>query len=373
MPKRGENIRKRKDGRWEGRYVCDRDANGKAKYRSVYAKSYSEVRQMLYAAKGGTTPPKRLRPVARTFEAVSVQWLAGCSLRLKHSTVVKYTTLLDNHILPRFGNVNLSLISDDFIAEFIREKSSELSNSTIRSLLTTIKSVLKYARKQGWYSNPTVELRVPSEQKRETSSLSSTERHQLEKFLLVDMDTTKLGIYLCLYTGLRIGELCALRWGDIDFTKRILHITSTIQRIKRTDKDGSGKTMLLISSPKSTTSARDIPLPFQLVDMLKSYAQKDDCFLISGSTVPIEPRTMQYRFKKYANQLGLTYSNPHVLRHTFATQCIELGFDAKTLSELLGHSRVEITLNRYVHSSDEHKRTQMELLFESGQNCGLRT
>ena len=274
--------------------------------------------------------------------------------------------------MPRFGDVNLSLISDDFIAEFIREKSSELSNSTIRSLLTTIKSVLKYARKQGWHSNPTVELRVPSEQKRETSSLSSTERHQLEEFLLVDMDTTKLGIYLCLYTGLRIGELCALRWGDIDFTKRILHITSTIQRIKCTDKSGPGKTMLLISSPKSMTSTRDIPLPFQLVDTLKGYAQKDDYFLISGSTTPIEPRTMQYRFKKYAKQLGLAYSNPHVLRHTFATQCIELGFDAKTLSELLGHSRVEITLNRYVHSSDEHKRTQMNLLFESGQNCGQR-
>ena len=373
MPKRGENIRKRKDGRWEGRYVCDRDANGKAKYRSVYAKSYSEVRKMLCDAKGGTTPPKRLIPVARTFGAVSAQWLSGCALRLKHSTVVKYTALLDNHILPRFGDVNLSLISDDFIAEFIQQKSSKLSNSTIRSLLTTIKSVLKYARKQGWYNNPTVELRVPSEQKRETSSLSSTERHQLVEFLLVDMDTTKLGIYLCLYTGLRIGELCALRWGDIDFTTNTLHISSTIQRIKRADKDGSEKTMLLISKPKSVTSTRGIPLPFPLVETLKSYAKKDDCFLLSGNTTPVEPRTMQYRFKKYAKQLGLSYSNPHVLRHTFATQCIELGFDAKTLSELLGHSRVEITLNRYVHLSDEHKRTQMDLLFESGQISGLRT
>jgi len=138
MPKRGENIRKRKDGRWEGRYVCDRNENGNAKYRSVYAKSYSEVRQMLYDAKGGTTPPKRSRSVAITFGDVSAQWLTGCSLRLKHSTVVKYTTLLDNHILPRFRNVNLSLNSDDSIAEFVREKSSELSNSTIRSLLTTI-------------------------------------------------------------------------------------------------------------------------------------------------------------------------------------------------------------------------------------------
>lgn len=372
MPKRGENIRKRKDGRWEGRYVYDRDANGKAKYRSVYAKSYSEVRQMLYNAKVGTTPPKRLRPVARTFGVVAAQWLTGCTLRLKHSTVVKYAALLDNHILPQFNDMNLSLISDDFIAEFIREKSSELSNSTVRSLLTTIKSVLKYAKKQGWYSNPMIELRIPSEQKREISSLSNTERHQLETFLLTDMDTTKLGLFLCLYTGLRIGELCALRWEDIDLQGSTLHISSTIQRIKRMDDNDSQKTVLLISSPKSITSTRDIPLPLQLVDLLRNYVRSDNCFLLSGNTTPVEPRTMQYRFKKYAKHIGLAYSNPHVLRHTFATQCIELGFDAKTLSELLGHSRVEITLNRYVHSSDEHKRTQMNLLFKSGQKYGLK-
>ena len=372
MPKRGENIRKRKDGRWEGRYVCDRDATGKAKYRSVYAKSYSEVRQMLYDVKGGAIPPKKLNPISRTFGFVAAQWLSGCTLRLKHSTVVKYEALLDNHILPRFKDISLSLISDDSIAEFIREKSSLLSNSTIRSLLTIIKSVLKYAKKQGWCNNPTVELRVQYGSQKDTSSLSNLERYQLESFLLADMDTTKLGLFLCLYTGLRIGELCALRWGDIDFTTRVLHIISTIQRIKSADKDSTEKTMLLISTPKSITSIRDIPLPLPLVNVLKSFTRNDDCFLLSGSTTPVEPRTMQYRFKKYAKQLGLSYSNPHVLRHTFATQCIELGFDAKTLSELLGHSCVEITLNRYVHSSDEHKRTQMDLLFKSGQDCGLK-
>jgi len=230
---------------------------------------------------------------------------------------------------------------------------------------------LKYARKQGWYNYPLDELKIPSKHKREISSLSNSERNKLEEFLITDMDTTKLGFYLCLYTGLRIGELCALRWEDINLCSMVLHIRSTIQRMKCIDHTESQKTTLLITTPKSISSVRDIPLPIRIVELLSGYEKSSNCFLLSGNTSPIEPRTMQYRFKKYAKQLGLAHSNPHVLRHTFATQCIELGFDAKTLSELLGHSRVEITLNRYVHSSDEHKRSQMNLLFMTGQDCGL--
>jgi len=373
MPKRGENIRKRKDGRWEGRYICERDTNGKAKYCSVYAKSYAEVRQLLHEARSISVQHKKTGVESKTFGNVAEQWLFQCTLRLKHSTIVKYTALLDNHILPYFKDTKLSFISEQMIAEFIMKKSSKLSNSTIHSQLTIIKSILTYARKQGLYNNTIIEIRLSSEPKREVFSLSDIERHKLESFLLTDMNPTKLGLFLCLYTGLRIGELCALRWSDIDLNTMTLHVTSTIQRIKCINSIDTRRTALVISTPKSMTSMRDIPLPFHLVDLLKIFAQQDDCFLLSGNTKPVEPRTMQYRFKKYADLLGLTYSNPHVLRHTFATHCIELGFDVKTLSELLGHSRVEITLNRYVHSSDERKRTQMNLLFESGQKYGLRT
>ncbi len=370
MPKRGENIRRRKDGRWEGRYICCRDCNGKAKYHSVYAKSYAEVRQLLCNAKAGLVLQKQKDFTLLSFETVATQWLSGCSLHLKTSTIVKYTALLNNHILPSFKGINISLVSEKLIVKFIQEKSSYLSNSTIRSLLTIIKSVLKYAIKHGWCNNLIIDIRVPAKQRKNISALSMSERQKLEKFLLTDMDTIKLGIYLCLYTGLRIGELCALRWGDIDFSTTELRIVSTIQRIKQMNQNASNKTILVISSPKSTSSIRSIPLPLQLIDLLKRYSRSDECFILSGNTKPVEPRTMQYRFKKYANQLGLSYSNLHVLRHTFATQCIELGFDVKTLSELLGHSRVEITLNRYVHSSDTQKRVQMNLLFEQGQNCG---
>ncbi len=186
-----------------------------------------------------------------------------------------------------------------------------------------------------------------------------------------EMDSTKLGFYLCLSTGLRIGELCALRWKNIDIQQKILRVTSTIKRIKTSDMHSTTKTELMITAPKSLSSIRDIPLPEKLAEMLLSFKQADEKFLLSGSNEPVEPRTMQYRFNKYAEKLKLSYSNPHVLRHTFATHCIELGFDIKTLSEILGHSNVEITLNRYVHSSEERKRLQMALLFfYSGQNCG---
>lgn len=369
MPKRGENIRKRKDGRWEGRYICDRDINGKAVYRSVYAKSYTEVRQRLTEAKGKAFQRTKKSP-ARTFGDASQQWLTACSLRLKPSTVTKYSSMLQKHILPIFKNANLSLITEEYVADFIEEKRKTLSDSSVRSILTTIKSVMKYARKQGWCDDSIIELRLPVQPKREVSALSDIEREKLESYLLDDMDNIKLGLYLCLYTGLRVGELCALRWMDIDLSHKMLHVTATMQRIKQSDNSAKGKTAIIITTPKSKSSVRSIPLPAPLVMMLRKFKAEDSCFLLSGNMKPVEPRIVQYRFKKAAQQLNLSYSNTHVMRHTFATRCIELGFDVKTLSELLGHSRVEITLNRYVHSSNERKIKQMALLFDHGQSSG---
>ena len=200
-------------------------------------------------------------------------------------------------------------------------------------------------------------------------ALPPTERLRLEEYLTENMTLMKMGLYLCLYTGLRIGELCALKWDNINLSKGSLYVVATVQRINNPDVASTQKTVLMITNPKSSASYRAIPLPPRLVLLLKGFRTKNSCYLLSGCERLIEPRTVQYWFRKYAKELGLTYSNPHILRHTFATRCIELGFDAKTLSEILGHSRVEITLNKYVHSSEDRKRTQMELLF-SGQNMG---
>lgn len=157
---------------------------------------------------------------------------------------------------------------------------------------------------------------------------------------------------MTMYSGLRIGELCALTWNDIDFKSGIIHISKALQRVP--DKSGKGKTALIVTSPKSKTSVRDIPLPAFVLDILKQ--NRCSGYILSGTNKPVEPRTMQNRFKAVLKECGVRSANFHLIRHTYATVCIESGFDAKTVSELLGHSNVNITLNRYVHSSMEMKK-----------------
>ena len=179
--------------------------------------------------------------------------------------------------------------------------------------------------------------------------------------LLTNMDLTKLGIMIALYTGVRIGELCGLKWSDIDLNVKTIRIDRTVQRIRVNGK--ANRTELIVSTPKSHTSVRTIPITEFLVRILKVFKlSSTDTFVIMGNAKLPDPRTMQYRFKTLLTKIGLRTLNFHSLRHLFATNCIELGFDVKTLSEILGHSSVEITLNRYVHSSIERKRQCMDML-----------
>ena len=160
--------------------------------------------------------------------------------------------------------------------------------------------------------------------------------------------------------GLRIGEVCALQWKDIDLEKRILTVSKTIQRVQC--RTGAKHTKLIITEPKSESSKRTIPIPDCLLPLLKQFRDNDEVSVVSGKKKPVEPRTMQYRFAKILHNADLPSFNYHSLRHLFATRCVELGFDVKTLSEILGHSSVEVTLNRYIHSDLERKRTCMSLL-----------
>ena len=157
-----------------------------------------------------------------------------------------------------------------------------------------------------------------------------------------------------MYSGLRIGELCALTWEDVDFENGVVRVEKTLQRVPM--RSENNKTSVVITSPKSKTSVREIPIPAFVMDILKRSRHSDNCYILSGTNRPVEPRTMQNRFKAVLKECGIRSANFHLLRHTYATVCIESGFDAKTVSELLGHSNVNITLNRYVHSSMEMKK-----------------
>ena len=359
MGKKGLNIYHRKDGRWEGRYKEGFQTDGMPKYRSIYGKTYAEVKEKLIAIKA--TAEKPLSICSLTVERIFTEWLNIKKQRVKESTAENYTFKANKHILTSFGKVKISDLSPNMVNDFIQSKLSDgLSAKYVADMIVILKSLVKYAAKVYHCTNPIADVELPRVEKHEMKLFSKEQIKTLKAALLNHLNLATLGILLCLYTGIRIGELCALRWSDIDLVERTISISKTCQRIRNS---ANGTTSVVITSPKSRSSVRTIPIPNFLVKLLKGYEPSDrSAFLLSGSNAIIEPRTMQYRFQSILHKAELPSINYHSLRHIFATSCIEIGFDVKTLSEILGHGSVEITLNRYVHSSMERKRACMDRL-----------
>ncbi|MBO5627891.1 MAG: tyrosine-type recombinase/integrase [Aeriscardovia sp.] len=358
MARRGENIYKRKDGRWEGRYKCGYCDN-KAKYRSMYAHTYQEVKEKLQKLKANAV--NYVSSGKRTVGELCCEWLAAVKLKVKQSTYACYQLKVNKHILPTFGGLVYDNLTVSDIHEFISNKLKRgLSAKYVCDIIVVMKSMAKYISRVHNYKNPLENVIMPKKEKHEMKLLSQIEQKRLCKFILTNPNKTKLAVILSYYAGLRIGEVCGLKWCDIDFSNGILRIERTIQRVYE-----NGCTRLIIGTPKSISSVREIPLPEFITDILRNNKGEGATFVLSGTDKPLEPRTLQYRFKALLNKLNLSSVNYHSLRHMFATNCIELGFDVKTLSELLGHSSVETTLNRYVHSSMERKTACMNLLHAS--------
>ena len=211
---------------------------------------------------------------------------------------------------------------------------------------------LSYAQDEFGFQKPV--NRHVKEKRREMRVLSITEQQILENYLLQDMNYYKFGILFALYTGLRVGELCALEWDDIRDGN--VYISKTVQRIRQ-----EKKTVVQISTPKTRSSNRVIPIPAFLHPLVENYRDVGPVIKTTQGKM-VEPRLMQLHFNKYILQCNLDKANFHALRHTFATRCIEAGFDVKTLSEILGHTDVKTTLNRYVHSSYDLKQSNMDKL-----------
>ena len=356
MPRRGENIYKRKDGRWEGRYKCGCDDTGKVRYRSVYARSYQEVREKLQKLK--LMVVNFVSSGKRTVGELFDEWLTAVKLKVKMSTYACYQIKIIKHILPVFGDLVYEKLTVSIIHEFIESKLKEgLSAKYVSDIVIVFKSMAKYISKIHGYANPLENVILPKKAKKDMKLLSKSEQEKLCRFLCNHPNHTKLGILLSYYAGLRIGEVCGLKWCDIDLNKGILKVERTVQRIYE-----NGSTRLIMDTPKSSSSVREIPLPKFLVKILRRFKSDDSAYVLSGTDKLIEPRTLQYRFKALLKKADLPSINYHSLRHMFATNCIALGFDVKTLSELLGHATVETTLNRYVHSSMERKTACMSLI-----------
>lgn len=371
MPRKGENIFKRKDGRWEGRYIKSRSLTGKAIYGYVYAKTYRETKRKLAEAtiSGGKSVVSAGNSSVELFETAALEWFEAINPSVKESTSNKYKNLLKLYILPEIGTFPITGISQDLIENYCNTlmlsggiKKTGLSPKTISDILSVIRSILHYCvgkRKIGSCDTLTIQLK---QRPKEMRVLSRREQERLCRYLYSNLDGANIGILMCLFTGIRIGEICALRWEDISLTDHTIHVHQTLQRIQ--DRTGrERKTKVVITEPKSACSVRTIPIPNELLNVIVSYqATTAGYFLTNSDSKRIEPRTMQNRFKKALEKSDIDPVNYHTLRHTFATRCIELGFDVKSLSEILGHASVNITMNRYVHPSMELKKENMQRL-----------
>ena len=370
MPRRGENIYKRKDGRWEGRYIKARSATGKAVYGYVYAHTYKEVKTKLTNILLQLKDPIAKIPIEHEcFQAIAMEWFETVKDQIKESTSNKYWNSLKLYILPEFGKAELHELTYEFINERCNHLLLEggkngqgLSPKTVSDILSLIRNILQYASRQGkvipcnahsiHVKRPAKELRV----------LSMNEQRRLCDYLYTDLCSYNIGILLCLFTGLRVGEICALRWEDISISDKTIHVHHTLQRIQNRSGEGA-KTRIVITTPKSACSIRLIPIPNELIELLVLYQKSSSGYLLTNSEHKyVEPRIMQNHLKKVLRESAIAPANYHALRHTFATRCIELGFDIKSLSEILGHASVNITMNRYVHPSMELKKENMQKL-----------
>lgn len=353
MPKRGENIYKRKDGRWEGRYIRGRSPSGRAEYGYVYAGSYRECR----AKRQKCLDACREAPVAAsslTLNQAAERFLADKQDDLKRSTLARYTYVLKHYILPVFGAVLLSQLTANQISEFLRRlQKNGLSGKSARDVGVLLKSILRYSAKKLDCPSPGMTVELPAYRRKQIDIFYPDEIQRLAQMIMDEPTTTGIGILLTLNTGLRLGELCALQYKDIDLRNGVVHVRKTVQRIRSGDR-----TSLMVLPPKSNSARRTIPLPGDMAALLQKLVQSHpngENYLLTGKNVPMEPRTMQYQYRALLKAAGIPYRNFHTLRHAYASRCVERGIDVKSLSEMLGHADVRTTLQVYVHSSLEHK------------------
>lgn len=371
MSKKGENIYKRKDNRWEGRYAKGYKADGSLRYGYVYGHSYREVKEQK-AENEMKFRLGNLPEITRRIEFSHLcdEWLEINRQRIAPSTYVKYEAVIRKYLKPAFSRIKLSAITTLMVSCFSEEliTESSLSPKTVRDILTVLKTLLKYAKSSLNATMPEIEIIYPKIARNETRVLSLAEQNALISYLLQDLDGYKFAILLALLTGMRIGEICALRRKNILLNEKTIKITATIQRLKNLEIDSKNNTRVIIGEPKSKTSARIIPLTDFALSICKRFlGNTPEAFVITGSKDRFcEPRLLQYHFGKIIGNLGFSGISFHSLRHTFATRCVEVGFEIKSLSEILGHASPNITIDRYIHSSMELKRKNMERLFSIG-------
>ena len=308
MEKTGITITKRKDGRYVGKFITDYDIRGKAHYQYVYGKTYDEAESKVLI--GREIASRYLSGRYITVGKVYREWLNAVVNRVKESTLANYQNKFEKHILPEFGDIPCADLTAGKINAFINKKLADgLSASYVRDIFTVFKTMLKYAQEEYGFRLSLKNVVLPKAESKQVEKISDTEQKKLISYLKANMSLTAFGILLSLFMGLRIGELCGLKWEDVDFRNKILHIRRTVQRIS--SANGNRKTKIVISAPKSATSFRDIAIPDALMRYFEMFRDDADYFILSGTDKPVEPRTMQYRYKKILQSAEVENHNYH--------------------------------------------------------------
>ncbi|WP_367377480.1 tyrosine-type recombinase/integrase [Enterococcus gilvus] len=352
MPKKGENIYKRKDKRWEGRYKKGRKETGAIRYGYIYGKSYSEVKERLYTEKIKYQSLIELNGESTiTYEAYCSEWLERRKIILKKSTYATYQYKLKKYVFPYIGNLPLNQISRETIQSLIYTWTNHtLQSTTIHVTYQIMKQPLFEAYQEKMIKKfPCKDVLLPKKQQKKITSISRREEvlieTQVKKMPLVQTFPVLLG----LKAGLRIGEVAALKWEDIDLKNRIIKVQDTYQRIPTSN--GRHKSELLLDASKTTRSVRKIPISQNLYKWLKKGKRKAlGPYVCSETQSPREPRLITYHFHQLLKKCGLQNIHFHQLRHTFATRCLEAQGNITAISALLGHASAKMTLDTYTNA-----------------------
>lgn len=293
-------------------------------------------------------------------------WKTDKKNYVKKSTFSAYVLLIENHLLPTFGDKQEVPEAD--VQSFVLQKlASGLSQKTIKDILIVLKMVLKFGAKNKWIKYEPFEIQYPTvRESQHIEVLTKTDQKKIMTYIQEHFTFRNLGVYICLSAGMRIGEICALTWEDIDTDNGIISVNRTIQRIYVIE-DGTRRTELILDTPKTKNSIREIPISKDLLRILKPFKKivNPSFFVLTNDAKPTEPRTYRSYYKNLMKELKMPELKFHGLRHSFATRCIESNCDYKTVSVLLGHSNISTTLNLYVHPNMEQKKKAIEQMFKA--------
>lgn len=357
MAKKGENIYRRRDGRWEGRYIKGHKPTGKPIFGSVYAKQYAEVKAKLIMVKANCLNEEKWdTSLSPTFRQWSSYWLkVYCQPYVKASTCELYQRMLTLHLFPCLGELRLDEIGETVLKPLMETLRGKLAANTLAGVYRLLRAILKEANQRGVLPRLPPRIRLAKAVKREPRVLSLTEQGRLEREAL---RTGELSFLLALYTGLRVGELCGLRWSDLDLDDRLLTVRHAVKRTRQ----ASGVTRATLCEPKTDCALRDIPIPAGIASQLKAIPRQSEFVFPGRRGACMDTRTMQLRLAGLTRRLGLKGVHTHTLRHTYATRCLEKQVGVETLSVLLGHSSPDITLRRYAHTTPDEKRRSVSRL-----------